>query len=244
MATSPAAVEFVDIAKSYRRARQEVAALRGVSLVVPAGQFLAIVGPSGSGKSTLLNLVSGLDQPDHGDILVDGTALSTMTDDRLTQMRRTRVGIVFQFFNLLPSITALENVALPLRATGMAHPEMLRRAHSVLDTVGLSHRADHLPLELAGGEMQRVAIARALVIEPKLILADEPTGNLDSLAGDDILQLLRRCNRDRHVTVMLVTHNAIAAAYSDRVVTLHDGRVIDDILNRPPKEPSRLRPVP
>jgi putative ABC transport system ATP-binding protein len=166
-----------------------------------------------------------------------------MNDDEVTDMRRTRVGLIFQFFNLLPSISALANVALPLRAAGVSRRDMLRRAHEALDLVALGDRADHRPAELSGGEMQRVAIARALVIEPAIILADEPTGNLDSIAGEDILRLIRQSNRDRGVSVLLVTHSAIAAAYGDRVITLRDGRIVEDVVNRPSRATPSLRPV-
>jgi putative ABC transport system ATP-binding protein len=151
---------------------------------------------------------------------------------------------VFQFFNLLPSISALENVALPLRASGVRRRAMLTRAEAALELVGLRDRSEHLPEELSGGEMQRVAIARALVIEPAIVLADEPTGNLDSVAGGEILGLLREYNRERGLTIVLVTHSAIAAAYGNRVITLRDGIIVDEVVNRPTKEPTHLRPVP
>jgi len=238
------AVEFRNVTKRYLRGQSEVVALQELSLTVPRGEFLSIMGPSGSGKSTLLNLITGLDVPTEGEVIVEGVSVAEMDDDALTEMRRTRIGLVFQFFNLLPNISALANVALPLRAAGVPGRKMLERAHAALARVDLSERADHRPAELSGGEMQRVAIARALVIEPTTIVADEPTGNLDSLAGEDILGLIRQCNRERGVTVVLVTHSAIAAAYGDRVITLRDGRIVDDALNRPPKHTPTLRPVP
>jgi putative ABC transport system ATP-binding protein len=241
---APATVELNDVWKSYRRGLEDVAALRGVSLTVARGEFLAIMGPSGSGKTTLLNLIAGLDVPTKGEVVVDGTEISSMSDEAVTELRRTKIGIVFQFFNLLPSVTALDNVALPLRAAGGTRAATLVRAREALAAVGLAERADHRPFELSGGEMQRVAIARALAIEPTIIIADEPTGNLDSLAGAEILRLLRHYNRERSVTVLLVTHSHLAAAYGDRIVTLRDGEVVDEALNRPAKTAPQLRPVP
>ena len=237
------AVELKDVTKRYRLGPRDVIALQGLSLGVPRGEFLSIMGPSGSGKSTLLNLVGGLDVPTEGEVIVEGRSVAAMNDDEVTDMRRTRVGLIFQFFNLLPNISALANVALPLRAAGVGRRDMLHRAHQALDLVGLGDRADHRPAELSGGEMQRVAIARALVIEPAIILADEPTGNLDSIAGEDILRLIRQSNRERGVSVLLVTHSAIAAAYGDRVITLRDGRIVEDVVNRPARPSPSLRPV-
>jgi putative ABC transport system ATP-binding protein len=237
------AIDLRSVTKVYRRGERDVVALNDLSLTAPSAHYLSIMGPSGSGKSTVLNLIAGLDVPSKGEVVVEGRSVGDLTDDELTDMRRTRVGVIFQFFNLLPNITAIENVALPLRAGGASRRTMRKRATEALALVGLGDRADHRPSELSGGEMQRVAIARALAIEPAIILADEPTGNLDSLAGEGILQLIRDCNRQRGVTVVLVTHSAIAAAYGDRVVTLRDGTVADDMVNRPTKEPSHLRPV-
>jgi putative ABC transport system ATP-binding protein len=221
----PPAIETVDVWKSYSRGHEQVAAVRGLSLVVSRGEFLSIMGPSGSGKTTLLNLMAGLDLPTEGQVLIEKVPLSSLGDDALTQLRRTKIGIVFQFFNLLPSISAIDNVALPLRAAGTSRATTLERAQEALALVGLTDRANHRPAELSGGEMQRVAIARALAIEPSVILADEPTGNLDSLAGGEILSLLRDYNHQRRVTVVLVTHSHVAAAYGDRIVTLRDGKI-------------------
>lgn len=239
----PSAVELVDVWKAYRRGQEEVAAVRGLSFVVSRGEFLSIMGPSGSGKTTLLNLMAGLDLPTKGQVLIDSVSLASLDDDALTQLRRTKVGIVFQFFNLLPSITALDNVALPLRAAGESHGTTLERAAEALSAVGLADRASHRPAQLSGGEMQRVAIARALAIQPAIILADEPTGNLDSLVGGEVLGLLRKYNRERQVTIVLVTHSHLAAAYGDRIITLRDGQVEDEVINRPPKPTPQLRPV-
>lgn len=240
---SNAAIELVDVSKTYRRGQEEVAAVRDLSLAVPHGEFLAIMGPSGSGKTTLLNLMAGLDAPTKGEVRIDGTVLARLSDDALTQIRRTKVGIVFQFFNLLPSVTAIDNVALPLRAAGEPYAETRQRAIDALAAVGLAERANHLPAQLSGGEMQRVAIARALAIQPAVILADEPTGNLDSFAGGEILSLLRKYNRERAVTVALVTHSHRAATYADRVVTVRDGRIEDDVDSREPKLPPRSWPL-
>jgi len=239
----PLSVEAVDVTKRYRRGSSDVVALQRLSFSIPRGEFLSVMGPSGSGKSTVLNLIAGLDTPTSGDIYVDGRALSGMSDDGLTDLRRTRIGVIFQFFNLLPSIAALDNVALPLRGIGASRRSMLEKAHAALERVGLTDRAHHRPIELSGGEMQRVAIARALVIEPKIVLADEPTGNLDSLAGADILGLLRNYNREQGVTIVLVTHSHIAAAYGDRIITLRDGRIVDEVITRPDKPAPHLRPV-
>jgi putative ABC transport system ATP-binding protein len=218
-------------------------ALNKLSITIPRGEFLVVTGPSGCGKSTLLNLIAGLDVANEGEIRVDGEPLAAMSDSELTAMRRTRVGVVFQFFNLLPYLTALDNVALPLRARGLRRRDMLERAERALTAVAMAGRADHRPLELSGGEMQRVAIARALVIEPSTILADEPTGNLDSGSGTEILRLLRTCNHEQRMTIVLVTHSAAAAAYGDRVVALQDGQIVEDTVNRPEKPRPHLRPL-
>jgi putative ABC transport system ATP-binding protein len=236
-------VEIVGVTKHYRRGSNDVAALRDLSLTVAPGEFLSVMGPSGSGKSTVLNLIAGLDVPDSGEIRVDGIDLRGMSEDALTDLRRTRIGVVFQFFNLLPNITALENVALPLRGLGAPRRSTLERAQRALAKVGLSDRARHRPIELSGGEMQRVAIARALVIDPAIILADEPTGNLDSMAGAEVLQLLREYNQERNVSIVLVTHSHVAGAYGDRIVTLRDGSIVDEVVTRPEKPAAHLRPV-
>jgi putative ABC transport system ATP-binding protein len=220
------ALALVDVAKTYPQGTRRVDAVRGVSFTIARGEFVALMGPSGSGKSTLLNLIAGLDTPTSGDILLDGTAIGCLGDDALTDLRRTRIGVVFQLFNLLPSISALENVTLPLRASGIRATDAVERAAQALAAVGLAARASHLPEELSGGEMQRVAIARALVIEPTIILADEPTGSLDSETGREVLLTLRRCVDERGVTVLLVTHDATAAGHADRVVRMRDGRVV------------------
>ncbi|MFP6664508.1 MAG: ABC transporter ATP-binding protein, partial [Deltaproteobacteria bacterium] len=213
--------------KRFVRGQTAVDALAGVEFSVAQGEFVSIMGASGSGKSTLLNILTGLDEPSGGEVWLEGRSLKTMSDDELTDLRRTRIGIVFQFFNLLPSITALENVALPLRASGIRRRHAEEKARSMLETVGLADRAGHLPGELSGGQMQRVAIARALAIEPGLLVADEPTGNLDSTTGAEILDLLARLHREEGATILMVTHSPAAAAYGDRIISMADGRVVD-----------------
>ena len=214
-----------DVHKIYHAGKVAVQALTGVSLTVQAGEFVAVIGPSGCGKSTLLNLVAGLDRPTRGTILVDGVDLTRSAEGALSRLRRERIGIVFQFYNLLPHLTARENIALPLLLNGTPIPEIASRVGEELEAVELLPRADHFPHELSGGEMQRVAIARALAPRPALLLADEPTGNLDSTLGGAVLDLLRRLNRARAFTVLMATHSPEAAAVADRVVRLRDGRL-------------------
>jgi len=221
------------VRKVYGRGETEVCALDGVSLDVPAGQFVSVVGASGSGKSTLLHLLGGLDQPSAGEIMVAGTPLAGMSDDEITIFRRRKIGFVFQFFNLLPSLTAEENVALPLLLDGRGRRAVQPAVEEALAQVGLARRRRHRPDEMSGGEMQRVAIARALVIEPALILADEPTGNLDSRTSEQILSLIRDANERRGATVLLVTHDTRAASYGSRTVTMRDGTIVGDTVVDP-----------
>ena len=221
------AIRSVNLTRAFQMGEATVEALRGVNLVVPPGQFAAMVGPSGSGKSTFLNLVGGLDRPTEGELWVDGVELGGSDEKALTEHRRRRVGFVFQSFNLLPRLTALENVALPLMFTGVAERDRLAQARELLAGVGLGDRMAHRPTQLSGGEQQRVAIARALVAEPAIILADEPIGNLDSVTGQEIMALLRNLNWDQSVTLLLVTHDLEAAAFADRVIHLRDGRVVE-----------------
>jgi putative ABC transport system ATP-binding protein len=218
-------LELSSVEKTYGR----VAALRGVDVAIPRGELVAVVGPSGSGKSTLLNLMGALDVPSKGVVRVDGVDLATLDDDALTRLRRDRLGFVFQFFNLVPTLSALENVMLPALLGGREGESTLKKkAQSVLERVGLGARSSHLPRALSGGEMQRVAIARALLLDPPLVLADEPTGNLDSRTGDDVLELLVGA-RSGDRTVVLVTHDERVAARADRVLTLKDGRIESDV---------------
>ncbi len=218
-------IRLVEIHKTFKQGASQVTALAGVSLHIAKGEFASIMGPSGSGKSTLLHLIGGLDRPTRGDVVVDGKVISQMGDDEVTLFRRERIGVIFQFFNLLPTLTAIENVALPALLGGRAEAEARAKSEALLERVGLSARGNHLPEELSGGEIQRLAIARALVFNPPILLADEPTGNLDSKTGGAILQLIRDINRQQDCTVVMVTHEREAAAAGDRVIHLKDGIV-------------------
>ena len=235
------AVRAVNLSRAFQVGETTIEALRGVNLEVPQGQFVALVGPSGSGKSTFLNLVGGLDRPTGGELWIDGVELGASKERVLTEHRRQRVGFVFQSFNLLPRLTALENVALPLMFAGVAESDRLARARDLLAQVGLGDRVEHRPTQLSGGEQQRVAIARALVGRPAIILADEPTGNLDSATGREIMALLRRLNQDQGVTLLLVTHDPDAAAFAGRVIRMRDGR-IDDPDTPNPASPKEVHP--
>ncbi len=230
------------IRKVYRRGVREVAALDDITLSVPRGQFVSIMGPSGSGKSTLLNLIGCLDTPTSGDLTIDGLNVARLSDDRLTEVRRNRVAIIFQFYNLLPTLTALENTALPRLLAGASGAETTARARELLDRVGLSHRIDHRPEEMSGGEMQRVAIARALMSGASLLLADEPTGNLDSESARSVMELLRRTVAAENLTLVLVTHDPGVAALADRHIAIKDGRIVADDLN-PAAPGDAIRPT-
>jgi putative ABC transport system ATP-binding protein len=208
--------------------KRTVTALDNVSLAIDRGEMVSIVGASGSGKSTLLNLIGALDRPTSGWIEVDGQRLDGLTDDDLTKVRRDKVGFIFQFFNLLPTLNCLENVALPLHLRGWPRKKAGGRARELLDLVQLGKRIEHLPDELSGGERQRVAIARALAIYPPILLADEPTGNLDSNTGEEILSLIRDLHQRLHATVLIVTHDRHVAESCSRTVTLRDGRIVGD----------------
>jgi putative ABC transport system ATP-binding protein len=221
-------LELVEVTKVYRRGSSEVHALRGVSLQVPTGQFVSIMGPSGSGKSTLLNVLGALDVPSAGSIRIEGRELGKFDDHALSIFRRDRIGFVFQFFNLLPTLSAVENVMLPSLLAGKPRAEIAARAKALLERVGLAARSEHRPDELSGGEMQRVAVARALSTSPALLLADEPTGNLDSQSSREILALIREVTREHGVTVVMVTHDSGAAQVGDRLVRFADGRVVRD----------------
>jgi putative ABC transport system ATP-binding protein len=232
-------MELVDVTKVYQQGRRTVQAVRGVSLFIAGGEFVSIMGPSGSGKSTLMHLLGALDTPTSGQALFQGKDLNRLSDRERSLLRRTRIGFVFQFFNLLPTLTAAENVALPLLLGRRARGAAIKEASAALERVGMTSRADHFPDELSGGEMQRVAIARALVTEPDAILCDEPTGNLDSANSKEILTLLRALPEQGKRSVVMVTHDAGAAAYGDRLITIRDGRVHDDSRT----EPAPLRVV-
>lgn len=220
---SPAILEAAGLCRTYRQGDREVGGVRDITLSIPHGQFLAITGPSGSGKSTLMHLLGGLDRPDRGEVVLEGRSLAALDDADLAVVRRRRLGFVLQFFNLLPTLTAEENVAFPLMIDGAL--DWVDRARVALDSVGLTDRASHRPMEMSGGEQQRVALARALVADPALVLADEPTGNLDSLTGEEILQLLRSA-ADRGQTIVMVTHDLRAASYADRIVRIVDGALV------------------
>src|SRR5262252_7772576 len=221
-------VTLEHVSKRFEGKRQ-VTALDDVSLVIERGEMVSIIGPSGSGKSTLLNLMGGLDRATSGDVRVDGATLARLSDDELTRVRRDKIGFVFQFFNLLPTLTCLENVGLPLHLRGWARQKVDERARELLTLVQLGHRMSHLPEELSGGERQRVAIARALSVYPPIILADEPTGNLDSRTGAEILGLIRDLHLTLNTTIIIVTHDMNVAQSCARTITLRDGKVVEDL---------------
>jgi putative ABC transport system ATP-binding protein len=222
-------IELVHVTKRFAGKRQ-VTALQDVSLSILRGDMVSIIGPSGSGKSTLLNLIGGLDRPSTGQIRVDGETLGGLTDAALTKVRRDKFGFIFQFFNLLPTLTCLENVGLPLHLRGWSRGKVRERATELLQLVQLGRRLDHLPEELSGGERQRVAIARALSIYPPVLLADEPTGNLDTQTGAEILSLIRDLHRRLGSTVLIVTHDSSVAESCHRTISLRDGAVVEDIV--------------
>jgi putative ABC transport system ATP-binding protein len=220
-------IELKDVTRTYRHGEKEIQALSNITLSIRTGEFLSVMGPSGSGKSTLLNLIGGLDQPSLGEIFIDGTPLHGISDDELTLIRRRHVGFIFQFFNLLPILTAAENVGLPLLLEGIPFAKIKPKADLLLQRVGLRDRTEHRPEQLSGGEMQRVAIARALIANPAVLLADEPTGNLDSRTSEDIFRLLTGLHREGQ-TIVMVTHDQTAAAHGTRTITLRDGSIAED----------------
>ncbi len=218
-------IELIDVHKIYRIGSYEVQALNGVSLRIEKGEFVAIMGPSGSGKSTLLYLIGCLDKPTKGKVLIDGMDTSLMNEKQLTEMRRDAIGFVFQQYYLIPTLTIIENVELPMVFKGISREKREKRAEELLALVGLDGKKDRKPNELSGGEQQKVAIARALANNPKILLCDEPTGNLDTKSGEQVMDLIKRFNVDMGVTVVLVTHNPSLKSYADRVLNIRDGRL-------------------
>ena len=226
-------VEAVELKKTYMLGKIPVEALRGVNLKVESGDFLAILGPSGSGKSTMLNLIGALDKPTAGMLMIDGVDISTLSDNQLSDLRR-RVGFVFQFFNLISRFTARDNVELSLSISGVGKSERKKRAEELLETVGLKDRINHKPTELSGGQQQRVAIARALANNPRFLLMDEPTGNIDSKTADEIMRLVKKLNEEKGVTIIMVTHDQHLAREAKRTVQMFDGEITSDIVNGEP----------
>jgi putative ABC transport system ATP-binding protein len=216
-------LEARDVHKTYPLGKVEVSALRGVTIEIEQGEFVAILGPSGSGKSTLLHVLGGLDRPDKGSIYIDGINLSTLNDAKLAEVRLHKIGFVFQFFNLLPRLTALKNVELPLTLADVSEKESVQKATEMLELVGLKDRMHHRPTELSGGEQQRVAVARALINDPKIVLADEPTGNLDTKTGWEIVSLMKRLSTEKNQTFVVVTHDQGVAENANRIIHLKDG---------------------
>jgi len=221
-----------NLTKIYRMGEVEVIALKEVNFAVQRGEFVAIMGASGSGKSTLLHLLGGLDTPTHGEVYFDGQALSRLNDDQVTLLRRQKIGFIFQFYNLLPTLNAIENVALPLMIDGQQASQYQAKVQELLHLVKLQDRENHRPDQLSGGQQQRVAIARAFVNQPQVVLADEPTGNLDSRSGKAILELLQRVCKELCTTIVMVTHDPKAASYADRVIFLKDGEIVTEIISQ------------
>ncbi|MBM7491120.1 putative ABC transport system ATP-binding protein [Micromonospora luteifusca] len=251
MTDAPPAIEAVDVSRTYQLDGVSVEALRGVSLVVQAGDYVALVGPSGSGKSTLMHLLGGLDRPTGGRLVIGGRDVNALAPPEMATLRNETIGFVFQAFHLLPRTSAVENVALPLVYRGVPARQRRARAAAMLGRVGLGHRLDHRPNQMSGGEQQRVAIARALVTEPTVLLADEPTGNLDSVTGAAVLELLEQLNVESGVALVMVTHDQEVAARAQRRITMRDGVVVADSDNphdRPPSvdhgRPATLVPAP
>ena len=225
--------------KSIRNGNRTVDILKGLDFTVPQGQFVAVMGSSGSGKSTLLGLLAGLDTPSAGNVELNGTAISYLPEDKLAQVRGKTIGFVFQSYQLIPTLTALENVLLPHELNADARESGLARARELLTSVGLGDRMDHYPVQLSGGEQQRVALARAFILRPPIVLADEPTGNLDTTNGAHVLELLLNLNRTEGTTLVLVTHDPVLASYADRRIVLRDGLIIADEINPNPAASSR-----
>jgi putative ABC transport system ATP-binding protein len=224
-------VEAVDLKKTYMLGKIPVEAVRGVNMKVELGEFVSILGPSGSGKSTMLNLIGALDKPTSGKLLIDGVDISRLNDNQLTDLRR-RIGFVFQFFNLIPRLTARDNVELPMAIADMSRAQRSKRALELLENVGLKDRVNHKPAELSGGQQQRVAIARALANDPKFLLLDEPTGNIDSKTASEIMALLKRLNVENHVSIIMVTHDQHLASEANRTLQMFDGQLISEVASQ------------
>lgn len=223
-----AAIEIRDLCKRISHGQGSLEILKNISLQVEAGEFIAVQGPSGSGKSTLLGLIAGLDRPTSGSIQIGGQEISSLDEDELARMRRHKIGIVFQSYQLIPTLTALENILLPHQLAGGAHGEGMERANSLLQQVGLEARGDHYPRQLSGGEQQRIALARAFMLRPEILLADEPTGNLDSRNGRQVLALMAELNQKHGTTLVLVTHDPALAQSAERQIVLNDGQIISE----------------
>ncbi len=226
-----ALVEAKDLKKTYMLGKVPVEAVRGVNMSVEAGDFVSILGPSGSGKSTMLNLIGALDKPTSGQLLIDGVDISTLSDNQLTDLRK-RIGFVFQFFNLIPRLTALGNVELAMSIADVGKAERRKRATELLETVGLKERINHKPAELSGGQQQRVAIARALANNPKFLLLDEPTGNIDSKTAAEVVGLLKKLNVEGHVSIIMVTHDQHLAREANRTLEMFDGQFVSEVVNQ------------
>ena len=233
-AAAPEMIAVRDLRKSIRNGTRTVDILHGLDFTIPRGQFTAVMGASGSGKSTLLGLLAGLDTPTAGDVLLNGKSISYLPEDQLAQVRGRTIGFVFQSYQLIPTLTAVENVMLPYELNADDARDGFARASQLLSSVGLGDRLDHYPVQLSGGEQQRVALARAFVLRPPIVLADEPTGNLDTVNGEAVLRILLNLNRTAGTTLILVTHDNVLAGYADRHIVLRDGRIVSDELNASP----------
>ena len=227
----PTIVESIDLKKTYMLGKVSVEALRGVNLKVETGDFVSILGPSGSGKSTMLNLIGALDKPTSGTMLIDGVDISKLNDNQLADLRR-RIGFVFQFFNLIPRLTAKDNVELPMAIAEMTKAERRKRAVELLETVGLKDRINHKPAELSGGQQQRVAVARALANNPKFLLLDEPTGNIDSKTASEVITLIKKLNIEHNVSIIMVTHDQHLAREAKRTLQMFDGEIVSEVVNQ------------
>ena len=221
-------IQVENLLKTYQLGKVSIPALRGISFDVTKGEFLAVIGPSGSGKTTLLNLLGAIDKPTSGRIFIDERDITTLGEGELTKLRRHKIGFIFQFYNLIPALTALENVELPMLTAGVSRKDASKRASQLLETVGLAERVDHLPDELSGGEQQRVAIARALANKPSVILADEPTGDLDTKTGMEVVQILYDTSKKENATVLVVTHDPMITEKADRILQMRDGNIIGE----------------